>query len=116
MLAVVHHGGAGTTHAGLRAGVPNLAIPFGADQAFWGNRIAAIGAGPPPIPRRTLTTDRLASAIHAMAANDSLRARAAIIAKRLAEERGIDQAVTIITQTLAGHPTAGSSLQPLKHG
>ncbi len=104
MLAVIHHGGAGTTHTGLRAGVPSLAVPFGADQAFWGNRIAAIGAGPPPIPRRTLTTDRLASAINTMATNDGLRGRAAIIAKRLAEERGIDQAVTIIAQTLGGYP------------
>ena len=55
MAAVVHHGGAGTTGAGVRAGVPSLVVPFGVDQPFWGSRIAALGVGPRPIPRRRLT-------------------------------------------------------------
>ncbi len=106
-LAVVHHGGAGTTHAGLRAGVPNLAVPFGGDQAFWGERIAAIGAGPPPIPRSKLTIDRLADAIHAMATNAGMRNRATIAGQALGDERGIEHAVTVIAQALGDPPRAG---------
>ncbi len=53
MAAVVHHGGAGTTGAGLRAGVPSIIVPGANDQPFWGRRVEALGAGPAPIPRRT---------------------------------------------------------------
>lgn len=107
-LAVVHHGGAGTTHAGLRAGVPNLAVPFGGDQAFWGQRIAAIGAGPPPIPRSKLTVGRLADAIHAMATNPEMRNRASTVGQALGDERGIEHAVTVITQPL-GDPSCAAT-------
>ena len=55
MAAVVHHGGAGTTGAGLQAGKPTVICPFVADQPFWGRRVAVLGAGPPPIPQRKLT-------------------------------------------------------------
>ncbi|MFN8418241.1 MAG: hypothetical protein U0528_03190 [Anaerolineae bacterium] len=50
MAAVVHHGGAGTTAAGLRAGVPSIIVPFFGDQPFWGQRTAALGVGTAPIP------------------------------------------------------------------
>ena len=42
--------GAGTTGAGLRAGVPAVVVPFAMDQGFWGSRVAALGVGPPPVP------------------------------------------------------------------
>ena len=51
--AVVHHGGAGTTAAGLRAGKPAIICPFMGDQPFWGNRVWKLGVGPAPIrPKR----------------------------------------------------------------
>ncbi|HEY1012134.1 MAG TPA: glycosyltransferase, partial [Herpetosiphonaceae bacterium] len=62
MRAVVHHGGAGTTAAGLRAGAPSVIVPFMGDQPFWGRRVADLGAGPAPIPRKQLTAERLAAA------------------------------------------------------
>ena len=61
--AVIHHGGAGTTAAGLRAGIPNIVIPFTADQPFWGGRVHALGAGPYPVLVRHLSVDKLAHAI-----------------------------------------------------
>ena len=64
VAAVVHHGGAGTTAAGLRAGVPSVIVPFFGDQPFWGQRVAHLGVGPAPIPRKRLTVERLAQAIH----------------------------------------------------
>ena len=65
MAAVVHHGGAGTTAAGLRAGKPSVIIPFFGDQPFWGKRVHELGAGPKPIPPRKLNADRLADALTA---------------------------------------------------
>ncbi|PVZ06893.1 glycosyltransferase [Actinomycetospora cinnamomea] len=56
VAAVVHHGGAGTTAAGLRAGKPTLICPFLGDQPFWGARVRAVGAGPAPLPARALAT------------------------------------------------------------
>jgi UDP:flavonoid glycosyltransferase YjiC (YdhE family) len=50
MAAVVHHGGAGTVAAGLRAGKPTLVCPFFGDQFFWGEVTHRAGVGPPPIP------------------------------------------------------------------
>ncbi|MBO6892378.1 MAG: glycosyltransferase family 1 protein [Roseibium sp.] len=61
--AVVHHGGAGTTHEAVRWGVPSLVTPVFGDQPFWGARIHAIGAGPAPIRQKKLTPDTLASAL-----------------------------------------------------
>ena len=58
VAAVVHHGGAGTTAAGLRAGKPTIICPFVADQPFWGRRVAELGAGPPPIPQGKLDGHR----------------------------------------------------------
>jgi UDP:flavonoid glycosyltransferase YjiC (YdhE family) len=66
--AVVHHGGAGTTAAALRAGVPNVAVTFNFDQPFWGERVRSLGCGPAPIRHRTLSADRLLAALLAMGA------------------------------------------------
>jgi UDP:flavonoid glycosyltransferase YjiC (YdhE family) len=61
--AVVHHGGAGTTAAGIATGKPTVVIPFFGDQPFWGAMVARAGAGPVPIPFKQLTADKLAAAI-----------------------------------------------------
>ena len=60
---VVHHGGAGTTAAGIAAGKPTVVVPFFGDQPFWGAMVAKAGAGPKPIPYKQLNSDRLAAAI-----------------------------------------------------
>jgi UDP:flavonoid glycosyltransferase YjiC (YdhE family) len=61
--AVVHHGGAGTTAAGIATGKPTVVVPFFGDQPFWGAMVARAGAGPVPIPYKQLTVDKLAAAI-----------------------------------------------------
>ena len=63
LSAVVHHGGAGTTHAGLRHGLPTLIVPFFADQPFNGDRIAINRLGPKPIPFRKLNANKLTRAL-----------------------------------------------------
>ncbi len=76
--AVVHHGGAGTTHLGLRAGRPTFVVPFIFDQFFWGSRIAALEAGPPPLAHTHVTPRRVATALRALVSR-----RAATAAERL---------------------------------
>jgi sterol 3beta-glucosyltransferase len=97
MRAVVHHGGAGTTAAGLRAGVPSVVVPFFADQAFWAWRVHQAGAGPRPIPRRQLTAGRLAQAIEAALAGEVVRA-ADDLGRRIRAEAGVAAAATVIEQ------------------
>jgi sterol 3beta-glucosyltransferase len=96
VAAVVHHGGAGTTGAGLRAGVPSIVIPFTTEQAFWGQRVHNLGVGPAPISRRKLTVDRLAQAIEEAVTNIAMRQRAAELGAKIQAEDGIANAVEII--------------------
>lgn len=96
MKAVVHHGGVGTTAAGLRAGCPTVICPFFGDQPFWGERVAALGVGSPPVPQQTLTVDRLAAAIHQVTADRRIREKAQRLAERLCEEDGLGRAVAVL--------------------
>jgi len=96
MAAVVHHGGAGTTAAGLRAGVPSIIVPFMADQTFWGQRTADLGVGTAPIARKKLTGERLAAAIHEAVTNTSIKRKAAELGQNIRAEEGIANAVAIV--------------------
>lgn len=88
MAAVVHHAGAGTAAAGLRAGLPTVSMPISTDQPFWAARINALGAGPPPVPYKKLTAERLAAAIKQATTTPSYIARARELATALALEDG----------------------------
>jgi len=101
MAAVVHHGGAGTTAAGLRAGVPSVIIPFFGDQPFWGWRVAELGVGPSPIPRKKLTAQLLAKAIEFAVSDEGVKRRAEKLGKAIRAERGVDKAVKILTEHFA---------------
>jgi sterol 3beta-glucosyltransferase len=96
VAAVVHHGGAGTTAAGLRAGVPTIIIPFFGDQPFWGRRVAELGVGTDPIPRKQLTSKRLAAAIHRAVNDRSIIQQAADLGEKIRAEDGITKVVNII--------------------
>jgi sterol 3beta-glucosyltransferase len=91
-VAVVHHGGAGTTAASLRAGRPSVICPFFGDQPFWGRRVHALGAGPAPIRQKKLTADQLAAAIRVAIGDDRVRRRAAEIGRAIRAEDGIGRA------------------------
>ena len=93
VAAIVHHGGAGTTGASLGAGVPVTVVPFTMDQPFWGARVAALGVGPEPIPRRRLTRERLTAALRRSLDDDAMRARAAALGERIRAEDGVAEAV-----------------------
>lgn len=92
---IIHHGGAGTTSAGLRAGVPNIVVPFTADQPFWGKRVHGIGAGPKPILVKRLSVANLTPAI-VEAEAETIRKRAQAIGQEIRSEAGVAQAVALI--------------------
>ncbi|GAA2094581.1 glycosyltransferase [Streptomyces albiaxialis] len=87
--AVVHHGGAGTTAAGLRAGVPSVPVPVQFDAGFWAARLTALGVAPAAVPLRRLTADRLAAALTAATRRPAYARRAARVAELLRAEDGV---------------------------
>jgi sterol 3beta-glucosyltransferase len=102
MSAVVHHGGAGTTGAGLLAGVPNIVTPFTSDQPFWGHRVHALGAGPKPLPAKKLTAQTLANSIITAVSDQEMRARAKSIGARIRAEDGVSRAMDIVQEYVEG--------------
>ncbi|MFT2752698.1 glycosyltransferase [Clavibacter sp. Sh2088] len=89
----VHHGGAGTSHAVARAGVPAVVVPFMADQPFWGAQLHRQGLAAAPIPLRRLSVDAL---VPAMADALSRRARAAEAGGLMRRDRGVRQALDVL--------------------
>jgi len=98
--AVVHHGGSGTTAAGLRAGKPTVIVPFFGDQPFWGRRVQALGVGPAPIPHKKLTADALANAIRVATSDAGIAQRAKALGEKICAEDGVARAIHVIEKGL----------------
>jgi sterol 3beta-glucosyltransferase len=96
MAAVMHHGGAGTTAAALRAGVPSVVVPFMGDQFFWAHVLALKAVAPPALPQADLTAPILARAIVAAVSDPALRERAAALGALIRDEDGIGRAAARI--------------------
>ncbi len=99
--AVCHHGGAGTTAAGFKAGVPSIIIPFANDQHAWAHRAYDLGVGSKPIPIKTLTSDKLAEAID-FALQNNVVENAKALAKNIASENGARDCAKVIVDCLRG--------------
>jgi UDP:flavonoid glycosyltransferase YjiC (YdhE family) len=102
MAGVVHHGGAGTTAAGLRAGVPSLLIPHTVDQPYWARRLKELSVSPAPIPRKKLAVEKLAQGIRTLVRDTALRERAARLGDTIRAEQGVANAVSMIEQAAKG--------------
>lgn len=98
MAAVVHHGGAGTTAAGLRGGVPSIVVPVRGDQPFWGKRIYELGVGTKPLPQSKLRADDLAAAIQDATSKRAIAQRASQMGEAIRAEDGVNNAVNAIMQ------------------
>ncbi|CAL9092948.1 unnamed protein product [Musa textilis] len=96
---VVHHGGAGTTAAGLRVACPTTIVPFFGDQSFWGERVHARGLGPPPIPVDQFSLEKLVDAINFMMTS-KVKENAVQLAKAMETEDGVSGAVTAFLKHL----------------
>jgi sterol 3beta-glucosyltransferase len=102
MAAVVHHGGAGTTAAAVRAGVPQVVCPFVADQPFWGERMHRLGVAPAPIAQSRLTVPALAAAIRRVVSDLAMSDAARRLGEQVRTENGVDTAVDLLEQAVPG--------------
>jgi sterol 3beta-glucosyltransferase len=98
---VIHHGGAGTTATALRAGRPQIIVPFIADQRFWGQLIGVSGLGPAPLQRKKMTPERIQTAL-AIATSEATLSQARIISECLQREDGVALAVEALNRYLQG--------------
>ncbi|MFJ3419764.1 glycosyltransferase [Streptomyces sp. NPDC086082] len=89
MAAVVHHCGAGTTAAGLRAGVPAVPVPIQFDEGFWAARLVALGVAPRAVPLRGLTAESLSAALVRAVREPAHAERAAALGARVRAEDGV---------------------------
>jgi sterol 3beta-glucosyltransferase len=96
---VVHHGGAGTTAAGIALGKPTVIVPFFGDQPFWGQMIAKAGAGPKPVPFKQMTAESLAASID-FALKEEVGIAVKEMASRISEEDGAAETVRDFERSL----------------
>lgn len=94
--AVVHHGGAGTTTAGARAGVPQIVLPHLLDQYYWAHRVKELGLGPKAAPVERVTPGLLAACIRQVLDEERFRRAAAAMAERVAPRNGVAAAVAAL--------------------
>ncbi|MCA1012041.1 glycosyltransferase [Halobacillus halophilus] len=99
LSGVVHHGGAGTTAAAFRAGIPSFVIPHGNDQYAWGKRTEELGVGPSPVPRKKLTVENLAEGIREMQ-GEGIKSNAYTLGKNIQLENGAGDAARYIDSFL----------------
>jgi vancomycin aglycone glucosyltransferase len=99
----VHHGGAGTTAAAARAGVPQIVVPHVADQFYWGEQIHRRGLGTRPIPRRELTARRLARAMREVLSNPDYMERAAEVRFAMGRTDAVATLARLLEREAAEH-------------
>ncbi len=102
----VHHGGAGTTAASARAGIPQLLVPHAFDQFVFAHHVHQRGLGPKPFSKRALTVDRLAEGLRALASDTTMRERARAAGESIRSRDPLRAAVTWLESTLAARRAA----------
>jgi len=102
--AVIHHGGAGTTAAGLRAGLPAIILPHAVDQPFWGRRVQALGVGVSLKSLSKLSPERIRTALEKIDQPDIAK-KASALAEKLRLEDGLGQAIRLIEQAKSVYPS-----------
>ena len=100
VAAAIHHGGAGTTAATLKAGIPSIVIPFFADQPAWGKRLEQLGVASNPIPHAELTVENLADSIQTVIGNKSMQRQAQQLSIQICSEDGVAKAIDVIEHYL----------------
>ncbi len=101
--AIVHHGGAGTTHSALRAGCPSIVVEHAFDQTFWGNELERVGAAGKVLHRNSLTASGLAGAIRRTLNAPQMRQHAMIVSKKMQTENGVQNAVNLIEEKFSSY-------------
>jgi sterol 3beta-glucosyltransferase len=101
MEAIVHHGGAGTTAAAIRAGKPQVIVPFFGDQPFWGKIMAQHGVAPDPIAQRSLTAEKLSRALTHVTTDPAVAKAAETLGRKVRAEDGLARAIEVIEAAAA---------------
>ncbi|MGR9073203.1 MAG: glycosyltransferase [Gammaproteobacteria bacterium] len=99
--AVVHHGGAGTTHSATLSGCPSVVVPFMDEQLFWGCRLEKLGLGGKPLPADQATASALAGRIAAVVESGRMRNEARRIGGEMGRRDGVSEAVGLIGKILS---------------
>jgi UDP:flavonoid glycosyltransferase YjiC (YdhE family) len=84
--AIIHHGGSGTTHLGLKFGCPTLIVPHVFDQFTWGGLLHSLGVGPAPIAVNQIVEHRFISAVNDLLNNPSYQEAAARLSVSMGQE------------------------------
>jgi len=98
--AVVHHGGAGTTHSATRSGCPSIVIEHIADQGFFAGELHSLGVAPKALHRRSVTAGKLARAIRDVLDDPGMKMRAEALGERMRKENGVRTAVELVEKYL----------------
>lgn len=93
---VVHHGGAGTTHAASRAGCPSVVIPFMDEQLFWGQQLQKLGMSVKPLPFKNVTAKSLGAALRTILGNPSYRTAAQRVRLSMQRHDGVAKAIELL--------------------
>ncbi|MBI5549558.1 MAG: glycosyltransferase family 1 protein [Deltaproteobacteria bacterium] len=114
--AMVLHGGAGTTHAALRGGVPGVVLPFIFEQRLWGNLLHRAGSAPKPLGFWKATPEKLAALIREATTSEALRHRAAELGAKVADEDGAGVAAKLLENLELDPEQSGQAVTERKHG
>ena len=98
---LIHHGGSGTSASALKSGVPQIIIPFFADQPAWGNQLVKLGVASASIPVQQLDAEKLVDAISTAVNNSQLQQKAQEIARLMAQEAGARVAAEEVENLIA---------------
>jgi len=107
--AAMHHGGAGTTGASLRAGIPTIIRPWFGDQFFWASRVQKLGAG---IKLNSLDSKEISRALKKATSDRVMKEKAVSVGVRIREEDGVRNAINTIYTYL---PRAGLDRTSIRH-
>ena len=94
--AVVHHGGAGTSHASTRSGCPSVVIPFMDEQLFWARQLEQLGLAGKPLPAKRVTPKALANELTKVLENRTYKQNAELVSQAMLKQSGVDTAVCLI--------------------
>jgi sterol 3beta-glucosyltransferase len=100
---VVHAGGAGTTAACLRAGVPTVVVPHFLDQSLWANIARENGCSLHAVALGELSAERLALAIAETLASSACAASAAALGEAIRSEDGAAEAADLLEAHFEPH-------------
>ncbi|MDZ7910268.1 MAG: glycosyltransferase [Rhodococcus sp. (in: high G+C Gram-positive bacteria)] len=111
--AVVHHGGAGTTAAAMRAGLPMVICTVTADQPFWGARVTELGVGR-AMKLSEISAQKLADALSAALAPHCVATAASLGSSMTAPHKAVADAADLILRTV--RDSAVEAIGPTQSG